>query len=195
VPAGSGAFGRANVCYPLQPDGSRKKGRWMQKAVEYVLGYAGPNLVTDPEIETQNQAAEQAEAVTAAGQGQGFASTPAQRRAIEERAIQRAMAYFRKRYSLVENISKQKGVLDLRCGSSGSKKIHVEVKGTTTSGESVILTRHEVERVGKGGAALYVLHSIRLKGDKATGGKERVMHDWTIEKQRLKPLNFSYKVP
>lgn len=195
VPGGAGAFGQANVCYPLQRDGRPKKATWMSRAIEYVMGYAGANLVTDPEIETQNQAAAQAEAVTAAGQGQGFASTPAQRRAIENHAMVRALAHFRRHYSVVENISTQHGVLDLRCGSAGKTRVHVEVKGTTTVGESVILTRREVERARKGGTALYILHSIRLEGDRAFGGQERVIYKWEIGRGRLTPLNFSYKLP
>jgi hypothetical protein len=151
--------------------------------------------VTEPEIEVQNQAAAQAEAVSAAGQGQGFASTPAERRAIEDHAMARALAHFRKRYAVVENVSKQKGVLELRCGSARQTKIHVEVKGTTTGGESVILTRREVERAREGNTALYVLHSIHLKGEKAFGGEERIIYKWEIRKGRLTPLNFSYRLP
>ena len=167
----------------------------MPRAVDYVLGYTGPNLVTDRDVETQNQAAEQAEAVQARGQGQGFASTPAQRRAIEDHAMARARTHFRKRFSTVENVSKQKGVLDLRCGSAGKTRVHVEVKGTTTSGDSVILTRREVERARSGASALYVLHSIKLKGDNVSGGKERVIYKWLIGMGRLTPLNFTYKLP
>lgn len=195
VPGGAGAFGQSNVCYPLDRDGRPKKAAWMSKAIEYVRGYAGPNLVDEPEVEIQNQAAAQAEAVDAAGQGQGFASTPAERRAIEDHAMARALAHFKKRYSVVDNVSKQKGVLDLRCGSNGKTTIHVEVKGTTTAGESVILTRREVERARAGKAALFVLHSVRLKGEKATGGVERVIYKWDIGKGRLTPLNFQYKLP
>jgi hypothetical protein len=195
VPGGVGAFGQSNVCYPLDRHGRPKKAAWMSRVIEYVLGYEGPNLVTEPEVEMQNQAAAQAEAVDAAGQGQGFASTPAERRAIEDHAMARALAHFRKRYSVVENVSKQKGVLDLRCGSNRKTTVHVEVKGTTTPGESVILTRREVERARKGSTALFVLHSIRLKGEKAAGGAERVIYKWDIGKGRLTPLNFSYKLP
>lgn len=195
VPAGSGAFGQSNVCYASERNGHRKNARWIRQAVGYVIGYAGPNLVTDRDIETQNQAAEQAEAVEAAGQGQGFASTPAQRRAIEDHAMARALTHFRKRFSKVENVSKQKGVLDLRCGSAGKARVHVEVKGTTTSGGSVILTRREVERARSGACSLYVLHSIKLKGEKTSGGKERVIYKWVIGKGLLRPLNFTYKLP
>jgi hypothetical protein len=195
VRAGSGAFGQSNVCYPREQKGHRKNAHWMRRAVDYILAYTGANLVTDRDVETQNQAAEQAEAVQAAGQGQGFASTPAQRRAIEDHAMARALTHFRKRFSKVENVSKQKGVLDLRCGSAGKTIVHVEVKGTTTSGDSVILTRREVERARLGVCALYVLHSVKLKGDNASGGKERVIYKWVIGKGRLTPLNFTYELP
>jgi Domain of unknown function (DUF3883) len=195
VPSGTGAFGQSNVCYPLDRDGHPKKAAWMSRAIEYVLKYAGANLVVDREVEVQDQAAAQAEAVDAAGQGQGFASTPGERRAIEDHAMARALRHFKKRYPVVENVSKQKGVLDLRCGSHGKTIIHVEVKGTTTPGESVILTRREVERARKKSSALYILHSIRLKHEKAIGGVERVIYKWDIGKGRLTPLNFSYKLP
>jgi len=195
VPAGAGAFGQSNVCYPRNANGQPKNASWIRLALDYVLGYQGPNLVTHPEVETENQASEQAEAVNAAGQGQGFASTAAERRAIENHAMSRALKHFGKRYSRVENVSKQKGVLDLRCGTAGNVRVHVEVKGTTTSGDSVILTRAEVARARSSASALYVLHSIKLKGETASGGHERVIYKWVIGKGRLTPLNFTYRLP
>ena len=65
----------------------------------------------------------------------------------------------------------------------------------TTSGESVILTRREIEPARNGNTALYVLHSIRLKGDSAVVGVERVIYKWDIGKEKLTPLTFSYKLP
>lgn len=195
VPSGAAAFGQSNVCYSYDSEFHRKKALWIRHAVDYVLGYTGANLVLDRSIETQNQGAEKAEATDAAGQGQGFASTPAQRRAIEEHAMARAFAHFRKRFSKVENVSKQKGVLDLRCGSAGETSIHVEVKGTTTAGDAVILTRREVERARSSPSALYVLHSIKLEGEKASGGTARVIDEWAIRRGSLTPLAFIYKLP
>ena len=194
VPVGAGAFGQSNVCYPRELGGALKTRGWVKRAIAYVRTYTGSNLVTNRHIETENQAAERAEAVEAAGQGQGFASTPAQRRAIEKHAMARAHAYFCKKYD-VKDVSKQKGVLDLRCGRNGRTRIHVEVKGTTTLGASVILTPPEVARARRGAVALYVLHSIKLNGAKAQGGEERVIHPWDISKGRLKALNFTYKLP
>ena len=43
--------------------------------------------------------------------------------------------------------------------------------------------------------ALYVLHSIHLKGEKAFSGEERIIYRWEIRKGRLTPLNFSYRLP
>lgn len=195
VPSGSGAFGKSNVCYTHERDGRPKNARWIRQAVDYVLGYAGANALLDRDIEIQNGAKARAEVEHAAGQGQGFASTPAQRRAIESHAMARAFAHFRKKFSKVENISKQKGVLDLRCGSAGETWIHVEVKGTTTAGESVILTRREVERARSSPCALYVLHSIKLDGERASGGTARVIDEWAINRGSLTPLAFIYKLP
>ncbi len=63
------------------------------------------------------------------------------------------------------------------------------------SGDSVILTHREVEGARSGASALYVLHSVKLKGDNASGGKERVIHKRVIGEGRLTPLNFTYKLP
>ena len=35
IPHGPGGFGQANVCYPLERDGSRKSRRWMAQALSY----------------------------------------------------------------------------------------------------------------------------------------------------------------
>jgi hypothetical protein len=195
IPTGKGAFGQSNVCYARDADGNPKNASWIDRAIDYVQRYRGPNLVVDRDVETQNQAAEQAEAVHAAGQGQGFASTAAERRAIEEHAMRRARIYFLERFTKIEDVSRQKGVLDLRCGSGGRTSVHVEVKGTTTNGASIILTRGELERVRRGKTALYVLHSIKLAGGRATGGQESVLHPWEIEEKRLTPINYMYRMP
>jgi hypothetical protein len=193
VPGGAGGFGQANVCYPLQKGGIAKPGNWMRGVIRYVDGYSGANLISHPDAEAENQAAEQAEAVAAASQGQGFASSPQQRQAIEQHAMARARAHFRARFDVVSDTSNQKGVLDLCC-STGAKRIRVEVKGTTTNGESVMLTRREVERARSGNCALFVLHSIKLSGNNATGGTERVIDDWKIQKDRLLPVSYTYKL-
>lgn len=194
VPGGKGAFGQANVCYSLESNGKAKKAPWMKAVIEYTRTYRGANILAQPEIEEQNQSSERADAIRAASQGQGFAATATQRRAIEQLAMKRALAHFRKHYQVVTNTSQQKGVLDLCCGSA-AKKLRVEVKGTTTTGESVILTRREVERARTERCALFVLHSIELDGDKAKGGTAVVIPRWRVDEGQLTPINFTYKLP
>jgi hypothetical protein len=195
IPKGAGAFGQSNVCYPLNSDDTPKRARWMRTAVDYVLSYEGPNLVKDREAETEDQSAEQAERVAATAEGQGFASTPQQRRAIELHAMARAKTHYMGRFENVQDVSRTKGVLDLRC-SSGSRLLRVEVKGTTGRGDSVILTHREVKRArSRGNHALYVLHSIKLNDTKATGGRERVFNKWDIRKGKLTPMSYTYELP
>lgn len=194
VPGGKGAFGQANVCYSLESNGKAKNAPWMKAVIEYTRRYKGANILTHPDVEGQNRASEQADASQAASQGQGFAATSKQRRAIELLAMRRALEHYREIYQVVKNTSLQKGVLDLCCGS-GAKKLRVEVKGTTTMGDSVILTRREVERARNEKCALFVLHSIELTGDKAKGGKALVIPRWKIRNHQLTPISFTYRLP
>jgi hypothetical protein len=198
VPSGVGAIGQSNVCYPLHADGTRKRARWMQRAIEYVDTYDGPNSVVEPELEIEKDSAVGGETAAAVGQGQGFASTPAQRAAIEALAMKRAKAYFKQRFSSVEDVSKRKGVFDLEC-RSGGRVVRVEVKGTTTTGDSVILTNREVQLArSQGSHALFVLHSIKLVGKSSvSGGKHHVVEEWNLRdtnRSRLVPLSYIYKL-
>lgn len=68
------------------------------------------------------------------------------------------------------------------------------MKGTTTTWESVILTRLEVEHARRERCALFVLQSIKLDSDKAQGGTALVIPRWKIESVQLTPLSFTYKL-
>jgi hypothetical protein len=67
------------------------------------------------------------------------------------------------------------------------------VKGTTTLGEQVILTRNEAEL--KAERALFVLHSVQMHKRKASGGKSRVFHPWSPAAKSLKPISYVYTLP
>ena len=90
---------------------------------------------------------------------------------------------------------------DLHC-ARGDDYLHVEVKGTTTPGEIVILTPNEVTHVRANHPAseLFVVFGIRiaLSGDSApiaTGGSTRRMRMWSIDDRDLRPLGFQYRLP
>jgi hypothetical protein len=74
----------------------------------------------------------------------------------------------------------------------------VEVKGTTTSGEMIILTKNEVELASRDSknVALYVLSDIVVSRSNnqfvLSGGTERPYMPWQIVSSRLTPLAFKY---
>lgn len=72
--------------------------------------------------------------------GAGYEADPKVRKAVEERAVTLAKEIYALRGYSVEEVGKP---FDLRCRRE-IEEIHVEVKGTRSKGESVILTAGEV---------------------------------------------------
>jgi hypothetical protein len=193
VRPGAQGMGQANLCYPLQSDGSAKKIPWMRSTVDYVRHYNGPNLLLNPLEEEQAKAIGEFDKIHAAGHGQGWAVNEAQRRAIERYAMKRATKYFKRFHRNVEDVSQDESY-DLRC-SNGQRILKVEVKGTTGTAETVFLTKNEGELARRGGCALFVLHSIKLAKGTAFGGRELVCNPWNLKNGRLQPITYSYILP
>ncbi len=88
--------------------------------------------------------------------------------------------------------------LDVR---RGSEHLYVEVKGTTSTGEEVILTRAEVElhQSQHPSTVLMVVAGIDLDRSvsppAATGGSLSVVHPWMIEADAWTVVAYRYKVP
>ena len=133
--------------------------------------------------------------------GRGFAPglTAAQRKAIELRAMEAAKQALQAYGWVVEDTS-QGNPFDLRARRSGVE-MHVEVKGTCTIGEKVVLTRGEVRHHHSTSAvsALAIVSGIELRGTKeapeAKGGTLRIITPWQIDPADLDALAFEYSVP
>jgi hypothetical protein len=85
----------------------------------------------------------------------------------------------------------------LLCRAADGRELHVEVKGTTTAGESILLTRNEVEYAKSvfPAFALAVVSGIVLRVDEdgvpsAEGGTLTLLHPWDVTKCELRPLAF-----
>ncbi|UYN94376.1 MAG: DUF3883 domain-containing protein [Enhydrobacter sp.] len=192
-----GGIGRANVCYALEADGSHKAGakhKWIDDALEFVAEYDGSNILDTPEADAEAESANAAETSLARSQGQGFARSAEERRAIEKQAMKVATAHFRDQGYAVEDVSARRSY-DLLCERNG-RELHVEVKGTTTNGSAVVLTYNEVKhaRDPASSCALFVLHSIKLDRKKATGGQSRVLLPWELEQHQLTPICYTYRL-
>ena len=160
---------------------------------------------TDPTIPGQqpqeSEAAE--EAVIAASGKSRYDRKPGRNRlttqenkAIELYAVKQAIAYFRgKGWTHVEDVGEKKSY-DLFCERDGFE-LYVEVKGTTSNGNSLVLTRNEVfvhqEQYPKN--ALFVVSKIKLlRGENpiASGGEITVQQPWKILEKDLNAIGFDY---
>ncbi len=203
IPTSKGAFGRANVVYLHENNGVKRdldssKFNWIKNAIDYVENYDGPNLLVDTTGDAEQEIEDIIESYRTNQSGQGFKITSELRKQIEEYSVSKAIKYFRKLKYSVKNVGGTKSY-DLECLKNGNL-LRVEVKGTQTFGESVILTPNEVRNAKKHKTALYVFHSIRADKDRKrytlSGGKERVINPWEIKKQgRLKTLSYMYYLP
>jgi hypothetical protein len=152
-----------------------------------------------PEEDQEEATAEAAWEARARARGQGFAASPAVRKAVEEYAMQLAEKHYREEYEV-----KRKGKpYDLLCTHRTTGAVlYVEVKGTTTAGEEVFLTPNEVRfaRENAGQMALFVQSGIVIEqseaGDvTASGGTTRIWEPWDVDAGALTPMAYVYAVP
>jgi len=156
----------------------------------------------DPAILPDAEAAAD-DPANSAGGAQGRASDPDVRRAIERFAEDHAAAYFEKEEWQVKRVGQYELGYDLECTSAAGATLHVEVKGTRTLGEKVVLTANEVEHTRRAAGCgaehiLYVLSQITVThGDTITcsGGQPARLWPWTISDSDLIATEYAYTVP
>jgi hypothetical protein len=128
----------------------------------------------------------------------GYESDPDIRRTIELYAVARARRYYERcGYSVTE-----KGKpFDLLCEKAG-EIIHVEVKGSRSELNAIIVTTNEVKdaRDSTWRSDLFlvvqiVLSSDGLEGFKASQGLCRLAQNWVPEDHHLTPMQYRCKVP
>lgn len=180
----------------IAPARRRANQAWWPAAasVDRAVRGARREVAESDEVEAAREAL--AELAGAAAEGQGYQSFTPRRKAIEERAMAAAMAYFGERGWAVDDVSSSRSY-DLEC-TRQADVLHVEVKGTTSRGASILLTANEVEHARDfPHTALFVLHGIRVRGNDppvASGGRARIIDPWRISDERLEPLAYSYTV-
>ncbi|UQX00895.1 DUF3578 domain-containing protein [Streptomyces sp. RerS4] len=129
--------------------------------------------------------------------GQGFRLTAAERRAIERRSVAAATAFFEAQGWSVKDVGNRESY-DLQL-QRGDERLHAEVKGTTSTGHDVILTRAEVEKQRQyyPDNALVVVHSIVLdrtsKEPVASGGVLVCTSPWSIADEDLTVISYAYR--
>ena len=132
-------------------------------------------------------------------QGQGFGLSSAQRKAIESRAVVVATEILEANEWSVEDVGRHSSY-DLHA-TRGDSILFVEVKGSTGSAQTVLLTKNEVRlhRDSHPRTALIVVSGIELRNDggswTGSAGQPVVFHPWMPDEVDLEPLTFRYSVP
>ncbi|MCI4657131.1 MrcB family domain-containing protein [Cryobacterium zhongshanensis] len=155
----------------------------------YVPGDDAPELVD-------------AENAIAAISGQGARShqgrllSAAERRAIERRAVDVTTAHLAGLGYGVDDVGDTESY-DLHARRPDNE-LKVEVKGTTSTGTDILLTRNEVllHRSAYPNNALAVVHSVHLDRSasqpRASGGVLIFEHPWKLDESRLSPIAYRY---
>lgn len=126
---------------------------------------------------------------------QGLEPDDGLRRLVEEHAMAVAQAELTRMDFVVENVSRQRGTLDLLCTSrtKPTTTLRVEVKGTRGDGSAVLVTAGEVARAcaEPEATALFVVSQIQLTpGREPIGGVWRLYRPWQLERCELYPTQY-----
>ncbi|MFE1399232.1 MrcB family domain-containing protein [Nocardiopsis dassonvillei] len=158
----------------------------------HVPGDAPPEV-----LDATDAAAKTAGRRTKAAKGQGFRLSAPDRRALELHSVGMATAYFEAQGWSVKDVGATESY-DLLL-KRGDERLHVEVKGTTSEGAQVILTRAEVDKQRELAPenALVVVHSIHLDRSvsppTASGGVLHCTSPWEIEEEDLTVVSYIYR--
>lgn len=132
---------------------------------------------------------------------QGFSGSYAQRHAIEEYAVRVASAYYDGRGYDVRDVGTTES-FDLACRHrTRGTSLRVEVKGTSTLGEEVLVTRNEVAlaRAQVVPLDMFVVRDIEvvcIEGRwECSGGSYVIFSPWDPEACDLTPLTFRCALP
>jgi hypothetical protein len=134
--------------------------------------------------------------------GQGRVSDPATRRAIERYAEDAAVQALQGEWQVARVGHLRRGY-DLEC-TRDDLVLHVEVKGTQSLGEEVVLTRNEVNHHAIHGGRCTALHGLfvlsrvhvtRGATPRCSGGVPQLLEDWSPELDALTPTEYSYRLP
>ncbi|MFE2277112.1 MrcB family domain-containing protein [Streptomyces sp. NPDC059454] len=170
-----------------------------ERLAPYIPGDPTPEVV-EAEQSAAKTAGRRARSGTRSSRpGQGFLLTASERRAVEHHSVRMATEHFKAQGWSVKDVGATES-FDLLL-TRGEERLHVEVKGTTSAGQEVILTRTEVEKQRKyyPKNALVVVHSIKLDRTAVepttSGGTLQCTSPWALQDEDLTVISYAYRTP
>lgn len=191
----AGNPGQANAFYAYDDKFKKKESSelnsWIDDAIEYVNTYEGGKIDS-----FEDEIHEEIDHSAFMGGGQGFQSNIVIKRLIEQHAMDMCKEHFIAKGYTVTDTSLNKPYDYI--ASKGKEKLFIEVKGTQTLGEKIILTKNEVEMSKKYGdqMVLFLVHSIEMnkKRTKKNSGKVVIKSPWKLNESRLVPISYAYTI-
>ena len=128
------------------------------------------------------------------GRGQTWSGSAVGRKAIESYAMDLAIRHYASLWPEVIDVSATQP-FDLLC-KWGDRELRVEVKGTTSLGLSVLLTRNEVRHAHANTdcVALFVVSNIIANASECTGGTIYLLEPWDIGADELEPIAYECRL-
>ena len=192
----AGNPGQSNAFYQLKQNGQPKDfsepvNEWILHAVDYVKNYKGMYLSG-----FDNEVQENITTSTHSFGGQGFQSDVETRLMIEAYSMKLCQCYYEKQNYEVKDVSANQPY-DLLIKKK-DKIFFVEVKGTQTKAENIILTKNEVALNKSQGndMILFIVHSIGMnkKSVKKGSGIVKIIKPWVVNPDMLICISYTYKM-
>ena len=127
--------------------------------------------------------------------GQRFANSPVYRQAVELYAMRLAYEHYSAHWPEVFDVSATEP-FDLHC-RNGNVELRVEVKGTASTGDTILLTRNEVRHAQQHAdcVALFVVSHIKVdSAGVARGGLVSRFEPWHIDASQLDPIAYECRL-
>ena len=170
-----------------------RHGGWVSASpgIKAIPGYVNV-AATDPE--SDRSLVESLLRPRAHSMAQGWGGSAEGRKAIESYAMGVAIRHYRRLWQEVLDVSATEP-FDLLCRER-DRELRVEVKGTTSLGLSVILTRNEVRhaQANRDGVALFVVSNIVANASGCAGGIVDILEPWDIQDDELDPIAFECRL-
>lgn len=188
--------GQANAFYVLDEQGevkakSNPANAWIEKVIKYVTNYDGAKIDS-----RADEAEEDMKTAEYSAGGMGFQSDVEVRLKIEAHAMAICRNYYLALGYEVEGVSATHSY-DFIIKKDAQARF-VEVKGTQASGDTIILTKNEVELSRSQGVTmvLFLVHSIVMgrKTVKKESGIVFIADPWQVNKERLTPISYTYRL-
>jgi hypothetical protein len=155
-----------------------------------------PRVRAKPPLRPARETAASSPKQKARSSDSGYVADPVLKRALERHAVQRAAALY-DGYD-IEDVGTTRSY-DLHA-IKGAEEVHVEVKGSSGTAETVELTRNEVDHAHGALTHLVVVDQIEWSrlpnGEVQTrGGRVRRWTSWTPQDKHLEVTRYRYRLP